>query len=161
MNEVPTLNGILSTDNVDTQVPILTNAMNKCIDLCAPLITSEIIRPPAPWITDDLKENIKKRDKLQKIVKQESNNATLIENYKQKKREVKTQIYNSRKEFYKEELKHNKNDLSASWKIVKTMLFSNYSSESQLDNEELIHKAEKFNNFFANVGMKTYERTQK
>ena len=126
MNEVPILNGILNTDNVNTQVPVLTNVLNKCIDACAPLVTNEIIRPPAPWITHDVKENIKERDELQKQAKHDGNNLTLRDNYKEKKKEVKAQIDNSRKNYYKKELTDNKNNFSASWKIVKTMLFNNY-----------------------------------
>ena len=86
MNEVPILNGILSTDNVNIQVPILTNVLNRCIDNCAPLQTKEIFRPPAPWITDDIKESRKKRDKLQKDVKQDSDNLMLRDSYKEKRK---------------------------------------------------------------------------
>ena len=160
MNEVPILNGILSTDNVNIQVPILTNVLNNCIDNCAPLQTKEIFRPPAPWITDDIKASIKKRDKLQKDVKQDSDNLMLRDNYKEKKKEVNRLIDSSRKKYYREELKHNKNNLTVSWNIVKTMLFNNYNANPQLDNEDLVNKAEKFNDFFANVGKKPYERTQ-
>ena len=52
MNEIPTLNTILSTDSVSSQVKILTNVLNKCIDECAPIVTKIITRPPKPWITE-------------------------------------------------------------------------------------------------------------
>ena len=82
------------------------------------------------------------------------------DNYKEKKKEVKAQIDNSRKNYYKKELTDNKNNFSALLKIVKTMLFNNYKTGPQLANEDLANKAEKFNDYFANVGRKTYERTQ-
>ena len=42
MNEVNQLNGILHTDNVSTQVAILTDFMIISLDKCAPLVTREI-----------------------------------------------------------------------------------------------------------------------
>ena len=163
MNEIPNLNGILSTDNVSSQVKILTNVLNKCIDECAPIETKIISRPPKPWITDNIKEKIEVRDKLQNDIKQVHNNIDAVmlrNNFKEKKKEVKDDIDNSMKQHYRNELKNNKKNFSTSWKIVHSILTNNYHKESQIDNEDLTDKAEKFNEYFANVGRKTYERTQ-
>ena len=59
LDEVPLLNRILDTDNVNTQVDILTKSFIKCLDQCAPLVTSEINQPFAPWIDQDLRNIIK------------------------------------------------------------------------------------------------------
>ncbi|XP_068235656.1 uncharacterized protein [Palaemon carinicauda] len=160
MNETPTLNGILNTDNVSSQVQILTNVLTKCIDECAPIVTKVITRPPKPWITNNIKQNIIIRDKLQNDIKKDRNNTILRNNFKEKKKEVKIEMDNSMKEHYRDELRSNKNNLRTSWKKVRSILPNNTNKESQIENEDLTDKAEKFNEYFANIGRKTYERTQ-
>lgn len=160
MNEVNTLNGILNTDNAHNQTEILTSVLNKCVDSCAPLVTREIIRPPAPWISDDIKQNIKTRDYLQMEIKKDRNNVILREQHKEQKKKVKSLMETGRKQHNKEELKKNKNDFSTSWKIVKGLLHNNCAKESHTEDHDLTNKAEKFNEFFANIGRKTFEKTQ-
>ena len=55
LERTPALNEILNTDNIDIQVPIITKIMNECIDNCAPVLTKQMIRPPAPWIDQGIK----------------------------------------------------------------------------------------------------------
>lgn len=161
MNEVCTLNGILNTDNVHKQAEILTSVLNKCVDSCAPLVTREIFRPPAPWISDDIKENMKERDYLQMEIKKDRNNIILREKHKEQKKKVKSLMDTGRKQHNKEELKKNKNNFSASWKIVKGLLYNNSDKDSHtLSDHDSMNKAEEFNEFFANIGKKTFERTQ-
>ena len=162
MDEVVTLNGILHTDEVNTQVKILSTVMNKCINDCAPVVTREIVRPPAPWINEDIKKSMKERDSLQRNLKYAKYNEELRDEYKEQKRKVKSEINKGRKSYYREEFNRNKNNISGSWKTVKNMLGDNndkfdLTAESK---ENLIAKAEKFNEYFANVGKSTYEKTQ-
>ena len=60
------LNRIFTTDNVDTQVNIFTNTFNNCLDKCAPLVTKEVKRPFAPWISEHLRALMRERDTAQK-----------------------------------------------------------------------------------------------
>ena len=162
MNEVSALNDILNTDNVNDQTSILTTVMTKCIDTCAPLVTREILRPPAPWISDDIKSSMKRRDGLQKELKADKFNVMLRENYNEQKKKVKSSIDTGRKEYYRNEFNSNKHDISASWKIAKKMLNNANVSNLQITEGkgDLVNKAENFNEFFANVGQITYEKTQ-
>ena len=82
MNKVDALNEILNTDNVSDQVGILTNVFTSCLDTCAPVVRREITRPPAPWMTDNIKETMKVRDKLKSDLKRQSKNIPLRERYK-------------------------------------------------------------------------------
>ena len=59
MNNYHILNEILNTDNVSSQVSILTNVFTSYVDICPSIVTREITRPPAPWITDDIREIMK------------------------------------------------------------------------------------------------------
>ncbi|KAK7057038.1 hypothetical protein SK128_022995, partial [Halocaridina rubra] len=62
--------------------------LSSCIDRCAPLVTREIFRPPAPWITDDIKNIMKERDKLQNEVKLQRDNIPLREKFTEHKKQI-------------------------------------------------------------------------
>ena len=162
MNETGNLNNILKTDDVSKQVNIFDNVMQKFIDICAPLVTGEISRPPAPWITQDIKEMMKERDNLQMRTKTDLYNTLLRENYKEQKKKVNSLIRESRKEYFREEFRKNKNDITASWKIAKKVISSDSSRKMPIlqNNDNLTTKADSFNEFFSNVGKATYDKTQ-
>ena len=52
------------TDSVDAQVKILTENFLVALDSCAPFETKLIKKPPARWITEDIKNEIKKKNIL-------------------------------------------------------------------------------------------------
>ncbi len=56
------LNKVFATDNTETQVNIITECFNKYLNVCAPLVTREVKRPLAPWITHDLRAKMLKRN---------------------------------------------------------------------------------------------------
>ena len=162
MNETNTLNNILNTDDVDKQVNIFDNVMLKCINRCAPLVTGEISRPPAPWISQDIKNTMKERDKLQMRTKRDRYNTLLRENYKEQKKKVNSLINESRKDYFREEFRKNKNDIAASWKIAKKAISNdcNRKTTTPQNKDTLATRAESFNEFFSNVGKLTFDKTQ-
>ena len=89
MNNVHKLNEILDTDNVSDQVKILNYVFILCINICAPEVTREIIRPPAPWITDEIKETMQVRDSLKKELKTQPYNTPLREKHRDLKKKSK------------------------------------------------------------------------
>ena len=160
MNKVDALNEILDTDNVSDQVGILTNVFISCLDTCAPVVRREITRPPAPWMTDNIKETMKIRDKLKSDLKRQSKNIPLRERYKNLKKKVNSQIADGRKQYYKQEFLNAKGDVSATWKITNNMLFNGQNRDKNkflTDTENnILSKAEEFNDFFAEVGKKNF-----
>ena len=58
LEQTSELNEILNTDNLNSQITIFTKVMNNSINSCAPIITRQINRPPAPWINQSLKTAI-------------------------------------------------------------------------------------------------------
>ena len=163
LEEVSTLNNILNTNDVSSQVNILTGVMMKSLNVCAPLVTKEIIRPPAPWISEEVKWTMRARDEMQKKLKLDSCNALLRENYKNLKKEVKLAINSSRNDYYREEFRKTKNDSPASWNLVHNLLSNSRERKlDQLDNNvDLISKAEMFNEYFANVWKKSMKKPKK
>ena len=154
MNEVNTLNNILNTDDASLQVNILENVMINCIDSCAPVVTGEISRPPAPWITQDIKDSMKERDQLQMCTKADRYNSLLRENYKEQKKKVNSLITASRRDYFREEFRKNKYDIAASWKLAKKVISNNCNGKQTIpqNKDNLATKAENFNEFFSGIG---------
>ena len=162
MNETTILNNILNTDDVHKQVKIFDDVMLKCINICAPLVTGEISRPPAPWISQAIKDCMKERDELQLRTKTDSFNMILRNNYKEQKKKVNSLINSSRKEYFREEFRKNKNDITASWKIAKKVISNDSTRKESMpqSKDDLATRAESFNKFFSDVGRLTFNTTQ-
>ena len=58
LNETGSLHFMLLTDDIDYQINLFTETFNNCLNACAPVVTKEITRPPAPWLTSDIKKSI-------------------------------------------------------------------------------------------------------
>lgn len=160
LEETSTLNEILRTDNVDKQVSILTSVITTSLDKSAPISSVVIRRPPAPWINDEIKEALAERKKAQMILKNNRYNMTLHQKYKEIKKNVKSLIKSSKKKYYHQELHTCKNNTAATWNTLKTIIPSKTQASATPPLENLKDKAEDFNEFFANVGLNTYESTQ-
>ena len=50
---------ILKTDDVNVQEDIFTTNFMSSLDSCAPIVTKTITRPPAPWMTDEIRSEIR------------------------------------------------------------------------------------------------------
>ena len=49
------LNRVFATDNIDTQISLYTKRFNKCLNVCAPLVTKEVKRPFGLKMNENLK----------------------------------------------------------------------------------------------------------
>ena len=113
-NHIHLLDGILQTDDVNEQVFILKTVMNTCIDAIAPMVTKEIYRPPAPWISTEIKEAMKNRDHLRNIrdlVRDENSEAQ----YKMSKSNVKSMLHFAKATYNQNQLKLNKKNI---WHVI-------------------------------------------
>lgn len=161
LEETYTLNKINNTDDVNLQVEIITEVLNKSIDTCAPMVTKMIRRPPAPWMDVNIKSAIEERNIIQRQLKLNRNDMHLQSKYKSKKKLVKRDIQKAKSEYFKGKFNECGKDTSKTWKIVKTLV-PNKVIKSKVSNfEDIERKVEEFNNFFANVGKVTYEKTQR
>ncbi len=79
LNAVPSLNTIFTTDDDNAQVDTLTSVMADCIEECAPVVTTEIKKPFAPWITDEIRSAMTIRNALQSQLKLNRHNSLLQE----------------------------------------------------------------------------------
>lgn len=152
---------ILATDNVHTQVDIFSKFFIMSLDECAPFVTKEITRPPAPWISDNLKAHMKTRDELQKKVKIENTNEILRNQYKQKRKHVRDLVQTDRSKHFKYRFSNCKGNVPDKWKIVHEMIPNTNNNSHVLNYQDRKVKAEEFNEYFANVGKLAFEKSQR
>ena len=71
LSQTNNFNQIKYTDNVDLQLNIFNENFIKCLDTCAPVVTKEISRSSAPWLNDDLRLAMQKRDDVRNRLKRD------------------------------------------------------------------------------------------
>ena len=160
LNEVPTLNKILSTDNVNIQVDILTRTFNNSLDECAPVVTKEITRPFSPWIDQALKGIIDNKNELKYELKNDRSNISLNNQFKLAKRNVENLISNAKKDHFKSKFENSKGNSGATWKVVEEMIPGLRKNSKRVDHAEPLSMAEEFNEYFAKVGELAFQKSQ-
>ena len=162
LNDTDALNYILCTDNVNDQVSIFTSIFMKCLNSCAPFVTKEIKRPYAPWIDDQIKEEIKIRNNLHKVFKLNRQDPIAESKYRKQKKKVKNMISISKTNYFKEQFLKCKGNIRGTWDVIKKIIPGNKKSFGLLgDSEaELKEKVEEFNKHFATIGENTFKKSQ-
>lgn len=160
LSEDQALNNILDTDNVSLQVDVLSNVFTKCLDRCAPVVTKEITRPPAPWIDRNLKKLITDKNKLQIDLKNDRSNQDLELKFKQSKIVVRNRVENAKSSHFKQKFIDGKGNSTAMWRTVDEMLPGFKNSTDKVIFENPSAKAEEFNEYFANVGQIAFDKSQ-
>ena len=152
------LNNITLTDDVDDQVRILNTVFNSCLDQVAPVITKYTDRSPAPWINKEIKDNMKYRDSLQGKLKLNRQNIQLHNKYKEEKKRVKDMLQEAKKTYYHTKFLQSKGNSAQMWDNIRGIVPNNKSRNNVLTDDHVNDKAKESNNFFANVGRKTFEK---
>ena len=160
LDKVLDFNCILQTDNVDVQVSTFTKTFVCCLDDCAPFVTQEITRPPAPWISNNLKLDMKARDDLQKRAKNDILNEALQDDYKNEKKRVKNLINASKSKHFKDKFRNCNGNISNKWKIVHEMIPNNTNNTLFPEYNDKKEKTEEFSNYFPVVGREAFEKSQ-
>ena len=155
-----TLNGILFTDNVSLQVDIFSRIFNNCLDECAPMVTTEITRPPAPWIDDDLKKCICEKNELKLRLKQDRSNQQLDDNFKETKKTVEHCLRTAKKQHFNTKFHDCKGDSDATWKVVEDLIPGLKSKGRKMPTDDPHKMAEDFNEYFASVGETAFKKSQ-
>ena len=154
------LNGMLNTDDIDIQVPILTRVMNDCIDNCAPTVTKLISRPPAPWIDQNIKTDMKVRDEINRCLKADRENLALQIEHKERKKAVKSSLHMAKTKYFQEEFEKCGRNTTKKWKVAKKLIPENRNKSNKQMFSNVQDKVEKFNQFFSQVGEETFRKTQ-
>ena len=160
LNNVHLLNCILDTDDASRQVDIFTDVFIDCLDECAPFVTAEITRPPAPWIDDNLKKIIHEKNQLKEELKMNRSNQLLDSKFKESKKLVEHCLRTAKKQHFSTKFHDCKGDSAATWKVVEGMLPGLRGKDRNLAFEDPKQKAEDFNQYFASVGEIAYRKSQ-
>ena len=153
------LNSIINTDDVDAQVSTFNDIFQSCLNKCAPIITTQITRPPAPWITDEIRTAISHRNDIQRLLKCDRQNIHLQNKYKKEKKGVRSLIAVSKTKYFKEQLESSRGSSQRTWSIVKR-LFPKSKGQNHHRFDSEIEKAEEFNSFFASVGETAFKKSR-
>ena len=160
--ENQTLNEVFNTDDVEKQVRIFTDIFSECLNKCAPLVTKEVKRPSAPWINENLRKLMSERNTLQKLLKNDRNNVLLKEKYKTIKKQVRKLLHSTKSEYCLGKLEESKGKVSETWDLLRQLVPNTKSKSSPIPVEDevvLKSKADKFNDYFTNVGVNTYNKS--
>ena len=147
---------ILRTDDVNVQADIFTTNFMSSLDSCAPLVTKIITRPPAPWMTDEIRYEMRYRNRLKERLHLEYNEITDAL-YKLSKNRVKSMIRLAKSNLHRNKFMNARNSKKNIWNIVNEVIPSKSKSNSSIMVNDPAASAEKFNEFFANVGKKTFQ----
>ncbi|OWF47171.1 RNA-directed DNA polymerase from transposon BS [Mizuhopecten yessoensis] len=123
----------LNCESVDIACETFTNVFIEFATMCIP--TKEVmIRPnDKPWMTSDLRKNIRKRDRLHKIARK-SNRLHDIQKFKSQRNKVNNMKKYSRLDFY--ENVHGiiddyfSSDPKAYWRLIKRLMKSSGTSQT-------------------------------
>ena len=136
------------------------NVFIKCLDKSAPLETRKVSKAAAPWLNDDLRLIMKQRDDTRSKLSRDRSNTALNLQYVKEKKFVKSRIAVSKKEYYASKFNDSRGNSSAIWNLIKELVPNKKKDSDAQKFDDVLVKAEEFNNFFANVGKTTYNLTQ-
>ena len=164
LKSIETLNQMYGTDNVDKQVNIFTTYFANALDTCAPFQYKTIKRPPAKWITDEIRQEIELKNQLAKAYKKTNDSTQKLyiqEQYNNQRRSVRKIISKAKRNFIHKQLKEARSDPKETWNIVKQVVPGKLKSTQHNNNFENPQDiSEKFNQFFAEVGENTYNEVK-
>ena len=134
---------IYDLDNIDSKVNFFNENITVLMDLHAPLKTCVFKKSYKPWITDDIKELIKIKNKASQKYKQYKTPQNW-QNYKDLKNFTTSSIRREKKAF----LRFTENDMNITWKKLKQL---NIYNKKQIANipSDLAH-VDLINNHFIN-----------
>lgn len=135
----------LSTDllsdssNHEVSLDNFYEGVTSALNMFAPLITREIRRPLAPWLTPDIKEQIRERDRMYKTYKRNRIPQFLLD-YKRLRKQIKHLIRQAKQNYYENSLSDIR-DPSKLWRFLSKLGLTASNPGSSADHfslEELV-----------------------
>lgn len=111
--------GVYYTNNVNNMNHIILNNLRHLFNKYVPLKQRRVTRPPAPWITPDIKQLMKERDRLCVLARRTQDPLTFSE-FKIIRNRCKQLIRNSKSHYFKNILRAQKPPASK-WKTLKSL----------------------------------------
>ncbi|CAB3994041.1 Hypothetical predicted protein, partial [Paramuricea clavata] len=139
-------------DNPNSMWQIWKELFLQVLDKHAPLQGKKIKSKKLPWITNHIKQKLKRRAIVTKL---ESD----WENYKRARNETNTQLRLAKKEYYNNKISSESQNPKAAWKTINSLIGKQNRptkvNELNINNVKLTSPediAKGFNDYFANIG---------
>lgn len=126
----PSENEIPSDIPIDNIAAFLQENIIGALDALAPLKTVRVSRPTAPWLTEELKAQIRSRDELYKRAKR-TNNQDLMTQYRSLRKLTKASIKDAKNNYLLSAIAETQ-DQSKMWSILRKAGLIETSSQSSL-----------------------------
>ena len=141
---------IFDGEDVNTKLEKLNNAVESSTNVYAPLKTIKIRSRPCPFITQDIKDLMKRRNQLhQRFLK--TRDFTDWNNYKKLRNDVKAMLRKAELKYNSEEAQQKKGNSRSLWKIINQLIPSK-EKDRHVYTKDLKSVANEFNTFLSTVG---------
>ena len=111
----------LIDESVDNSLDAFNDLLLACLDDHAPIKTVKIRHKPNPFITADIRDLMKVRDRLHKRAR-ETGMREDWEVFKELRNRVKFVLRKAEREYYNQQIYENKNNSGAMWKTIRSAL---------------------------------------
>ena len=93
-------------------------------------------QPSPPWITDDIRAEMNDRDALQKRLKNNRLSVGLQNEFKQKKKRVKSLLHSAKSSYFRNQLNSCRSDVKETWKTIKKIIPNSSQANFKFDKSE-------------------------
>ena len=111
---------VLISDNACDAWEKFKSNFTSLVDDIAPIKEVRIKQRTEPWVNDEILQSIKDRDKAFETFKNDRSDEKFTV-FKQLRNKTQTLIYNAKKNFFKDKLKHENNDSKSLWNSPKQL----------------------------------------
>lgn len=151
------------TDNIDIAYENFYTKIETVLNTHAPLkVRKQLHGPTSPWITDEIRALIKRKDRLYRLTLKLDSNHPQKQQYKAIRSEVNKKRREAKKMYYYNKLSNDINDMRATWRTLNDLIGKPPKEDTQIKTIRINDKeitdtkeiANELNNFFGHIGEK-------
>lgn len=146
---------IFSEDDVNAKLRTFNDVLQSTLDAHAPVRTIKIRSRPCPYVTLEMKELMRSKDRLHGRFQQTRDSADW-NNYKEARNNIKTTLKRAEQEYVRSEVQTHKDNPGSLWKIINSSIPSK-EKQVHVYSKEPKQVADEFNAFFSSVGRRAAE----
>ena len=158
---------VLTCDIVTEAWDYFSSIFMSCVNNIAPVKECRLKQRTQPWMTSDILDHIKQRDKAFYNYRKNKSDET-FSLFSRIRNETQKLVFKAKRDYFKNKLNDSQNDSKSLWKILKSLgLPSKKSNESSskivlnIDGEitfDNLKVSEEFNSFYTNVASKLVDK---
>ena len=145
-------------DDVDEQLNQFNSNFLRILDRHAPVKTIKVRHRQSPFVDNEIKELMKKRDRLHRVARQ-TKNICDWDSFRVARNEVKKTVREAEKRYVQNEIYKNK-ELNAMWNVIRRCVPRKEVSQP-VYTRDMKELADEFNIFYTSVGVKVAEESKK